>query len=260
MMEENKDNNKWVEETKSGFVKNIVDGFGAFVKIFKEQGFGFVSLVLVLFLFFYFCILSPIDINKIVMNTLYQEEVMKQEQKQKSLEQRLEADKMINDLMTEIIDNYDVNRCILLEAHNGTSNIAQNGGVDFLFYSAVNEMINTNNKQGQDVYDINYESDLFQRQAIGNLIGIESYNRLRHSKFLYFSDLDSYHRSNYRFISKMRSIGSESVMIVPFVSNNIPQILLVISSREPELPAEKIYSLVERYRSQIEKLLMNIID
>ena len=55
----------------------------------------------------------------------------------------------------------------------------------------------------------------------------------------------------------MKDIGAESVMIIPFISNNIPTVLLVLSSKETEMETNKIYTTVEKYKPQIEKLLMN---
>lgn len=246
---------KWEPEKKSEFIDVIVRAFDGFVSTFKKNGLATVTFVLVLFMIFYAWVLNPVNINEIVTDALKKEERLRVEQQERSIEKRLEADKMINDLMTEIIDGYDVNRCLLFEIHDGSSNLS---GIEFLFYSAVNEMISTNNRQGEDVYNINYESDVFQRQMISNFIGTESYRKLKHDRYLYFSDLEKYHRNNYRFVAKMKSIGAESVMIVPFVSDNIPKVLLVISSREPTMPAEKIYQTVERYRSRIEKNLMNL--
>lgn len=255
MGDEHKDNGRFEKETQSGFVKVIVDAFDGFVKTFKTNGLGSVSFILVLFMIFYSFILNPLNINDIVQKALAREDKIRIENQSKSIEQRLEADKMINRLMTELIDDFDINRILILETHNGSNNLA---GVEFLYYSAINEMISTNSKQGTDIYDIEYQADNFQKQHIANFVGQETYQRLKHSKYLYFSDLENYHRTNYRLIHKMYSIGAESLMIIPFVSHNIPQVLMLISSREKQMPVDKIYDYVERYRSQIESDLMNI--
>lgn len=246
---------KYTEESKSGFIAAIVKAFDGFVRTFKKHGLASVTFILVMFMILYSFVLHPIDINKIVTDALKKESIIKQEEMNKSIQQRLEADKMINSLMSEIIDEFDVNRCLLLSLHNGSASIAN---VEYLFYSATNEMISTNNKNGEDVYDISYEADGFQRQLIGNLIGNATFKRLIHEPYLYFSDLERYHRNNFRFIYKMQQIGANSCMMIPFVSNNIPELVLVVSSKEPEMPAQQIYNLVEKYRSRIEINLMNI--
>lgn len=256
MSEENTNkDNRFDKETQSAFVKGITESFDAFVKVFKANGLATVTFILVLFMIFYSWILKPVDLNTIVKEALKKESIIKQEEMSKSIQQRLEADKMINNLMAEIIDEFDVNRCLLLSLHNGSASIAN---VEYLFYSATNEMISTNNKNGEDVYDISYEADGFQRQLIGNLIGNATFKRLIHEPYLYFSDLERYHRNNFRFIYKMQQIGANSCMMIPFVSNNIPELVLVVSSKEPTLPAQQIYNLVEKYRSRIEVNLMNI--
>lgn len=254
-MQENDNKQQYETEKKSDFISSIVKAFDIFVETFKKHGLASVTFILVLFMFFYSFILNPVDINTIVKEALKKESIIKQEEMNKSIQQRLEADKMINSLMSEIIDEFDVNRCILLSLHNGSASIAN---VEYLFYSATNEMISTNNKNGEDVYDISYEADGFQRQLIGNLIGNATFKRLIHEPYIYFSDLERYHRNNFRFIYKMQQIGANSCMMIPFVNNNIPELVLVVSSKEPTLPAQQIYNLVEKYRSRIEINLMNI--
>lgn len=245
---------EWTPEPKSNFIKVVTESFAGFVATFKKFGLFYVTFIMLLFMLFYSFILNPVNVNKVVMMALQREDEIRIESQSKAIQQRLEADKLMNQLMTELIDEYNINRIITLEAHNGSNSIA---GVEFLFYSAINEMISTNNRHDEDVYDIEYQSDMFQRQQISNLIGQETYNRLKHSNYLYFSDLENYHRTNYRLIHKMYQIGANSLIIIPFVADNIPQVLLLISSKEKTLPAERIYHSVERYRTQIERYLMS---
>lgn len=240
---------------KSGFVSAIVKTFDGFVKVFKKHGLLTVTFIMVLFLLFYSFILHPVNINQIVTDALKKENEIRIEQQQKSIEQRIAADKMMNELMNDIVDNFNVNRCLLFEIHNGTSSLTN---LEYLFYSATNELINTNNTQGEDVYNLEYQADSFQKQHIANFIGQVVYNRLKHEKYLYFSNLESYHRTSYRFINKLKDIGAESVMIIPFVSNNIPMVLLVLTSKDTEMDCSRIYDYVEKFRPIIEKNLINI--
>lgn len=243
-------------EKRSEFWQGIVNAFDTFVVVFKKNGLATVTFILVLFMIFYSYILHPIDINKIVTEALQKEDAIRTEQIEKSIEQRFEADKIINGIMTDIVDNYNVNRCLLFEIHNGTQNLS---GIEYLFYSVTNEVINNKNENGQTVYDLDYTADNFQKQHVANFIGQVVYNRLKHEKYLYFPNLENYHRTSYRFLNKLHNNGAESVMIIPFLSNNIPMVILVLTSKDPEMESASIYNYVERFRPQIEKYLMNII-
>lgn len=247
----------YIKETKSGFVNSIISGFDKFVKVFKKHGMLTVTFILILFLIFYSFILHPLDVNQIVTDTLHREEKIKVEQKEEHMQQRLESDKMINELMDDVMDRYnEVNRIIVFEAHNSTTNISN---VPFLYYSAIYEKINTKDITGEDVYSLDYVNDIFQKQNISNFIGNNIFQQLKHSHYLYFHNLENYHKTEYRFISKMRDIvGSESIMIIPCISGDLPQVLIVISSKEPELPVKDLYDTISKYIPQIEKNLMNV--
>lgn len=254
----NKEPQKWVEETKSGFVKGIVEAFDGFVHTFKHNGLLYVTFILVLFMILYSFILNPININEIVTNALKQEDQIKKEQLERSIEQRIEADRMINQVGNDVIDQFNgINRVMVFETHDGSQSLSN---LEYTFASCTAEIINTNNIKGEEVYDIDYQADNFQKNHLANLFGQESWQRMKHEKYLYFPNLDNYHRTTYRFINKMKTIcGSRSLIIVPFLSNNIPMVILVISSREDEMPAQQIYNYIERFRPQIEKYLMSIL-
>lgn len=166
----------------------------------------------------------------------------------------MEADKMINNLMTYVLEHYNVNRGLVCELHNGSTNL---NGLEYAFYSATNEVINTTDSSGDDVYKMEYESDNFQKQQIGTFMGQTVYQQLKHQKYLYFKDLDNYHISQYRLITKLKDIGAHSCMLIPFVSNHIPIVILILTSKDDTMDAEAIYSYIEQFKPQIEKLLMN---
>ena len=255
----NKNNDEENEEKGGGIIGGIAKAFEKFITIFKKHGILYSVFVLCIISIFYNVIISithrPINIDTVVSEVLHKEDKIKAEKQEKSVEQRIEADKMINDLMVSLVENFNINRCLLFEIHNGSTNLSN---LEYLFYSATSEIINTNNKHGEDVYELEYQADNFQKQHISIFLGQTVYNRLKLEKYLYFSDLDQYHRQSYRFINKMKNIGAESVMIVPFVNSNIPKIILVLSSKDKEMDAPRIYEQIERYRNNIEKLLMNV--
>lgn len=255
--DDNKNNitDRFEKEKQSSFVSVIVDAFEKFVGIFKKAGLGSVTFILVLFMLTYSFILNPVNINEVVKHALQREKKIELEQQKKSIMQRMEADRLIVSIMNTVIEDFNVNRAMLLETHNGSQNIS---GIEYLFASATMEVINTRNIDNEDVYDLDYQADTFQRQHLSNLFGSVVWNRLRHEPYIYFSNLEKYHRTSYRFVNRFKEIGAESLMIIPFCSNNIPVLLLVFTSKNPEIEAQKIYDYVERFRDQIEKNLMQI--
>lgn len=246
--------NKYIEEKKSGFVNSIVKAFDGFVGVFKKNGVAVVSLILVLFLIFYSFILHPIDMNQIVKDVMHKEEKIKQEQMNQSIQQRLEADKMMMAIMNHLVDYYDVDRALVFEAHNGSQNLT---GTEFLFLSATSEVL-SNKANDDDKYSLDYIADNFSKQFISNIIGETTYKRLKTERYLYYSNLDEYNRTTYRLINKLKNFGAESVMLIPFVSDGKPLVILVLTSHSTTMDAEQIYKYVEGFKSSIEKNLMNI--
>ena len=258
MEDKNKNNiepQKWVEETKSGFVKGIIEAFDGFVKTFKQNGLATVTFILVLFMILYSFILNPININDIVTKALQQEDKLKQEQMDASVEQRLQADKLILTIMNHLTQYYNVDRCLTLEMHNGSQSLT---GSEFLFLTATAEVISDKADVTGDPYELDYIADNFSKQHISNVIGETTYNRLKTERYLYYGNLDKYTRSTYRLINKLKMFGAKSVILIPFVSQNKPLVILVCCSHHDEMDAEAIYKYVEGYKLPIEKYLMNI--
>lgn len=129
-------------------------------------------------------------------------------------------------------------------------------GIEYLFYSATSEVISNKNEDGEVVYELDYEADPYKKQHVANFVGQVVYDRMRHEKYLYFPNLENYHRTSYRFLNKLHQNGSNSALVIPFVSDKIPLVLLVCTSKNPEMDASYIYNYVERYRGSIEKNLM----
>lgn len=232
---------------KKGFANAIVNAFESFVKTFKKHGFFSVTLILILFLLFYSVIMYPVDLNNVVNNALEQSEKNKQELLEKSTQQRLNADRIVMNIMNNLVQEYNVDRCMLLELHNSTTNIS---GVEFFFLSATYEIINPNDT------DIEYIGDNFQRQHLLQAIGEESLEQMKYQDYLYFSNLDQYHKSYYRLLHKLRQFGAKSIMLIPFCSNDKPLLIMVLVSNDAEMNAQRIYNYVKTFKREIEQNLM----
>lgn len=250
MSEDNKD--KWTEETKSGFFNEIIKGFSNFIDTVHKHGLLYCFIVLLMFMLLYAFVLNPLNINEIVNKTLLKEQIEKRENLERHVEQRMEADRLMLQIMNTLVEEYNVDRCMVFEAHNSTNNLSQ---IPFLYLTCSSEILSS---QPTDNQEIDYISDSFSHQMISNFIGEITYNRLRHEDFLYFNHLEKYQRNTYRFVNKMKSFGANSLMIIPFVSQNVPLVLLVISSRDNNIPAQKIYDFVKKFRPEIEKNLMGL--
>lgn len=238
----------------SDFMSSIIQAFNNFVNVFKQNGLVTVTFVLMLFMLLYSFVINPVNINDIVQQTLIKEKSVNIEMQEQSIDRRIKADKIINEMMEHIVDNFNVNRCLMLEIHNGTSNLA---GVDYLYYTATNEVISTaNSDEHADEHDIEYVADMFQRQNISNFIGTTTYNKLKYKAYVYYDNLDNYARNQYRLVHKMKLIGAESMMLVPFVKNDIPMAILLVSSKDKSMNARDIYDCVDSYKNIIEANLM----
>lgn len=240
------------KEKKSEFFGSIVKSFDDFVATFKKNGLLYCFIILFLFMILYSFVLSPVRIGEIVDKIIERQEKEKIENIEKHVQQRMEADRLMVQIMNSLVADYNVDRCMVFEAHNSTNNLSQ---VPFLYLTCSSEILAGNVSDGKD---IDYISDSFSHQMISNFIGEITYNRLRHEDYLYFNNLEKYQRNTYRFVNKMKTFGANSLMIIPFVSQNVPLVLLVISSRDNDMPAQKIYDFVKKFRSEIEKNLMGV--
>ena len=231
----------------SSILSGITSALGKFVTIFKKHGFVYVTLVLILFVSCYTLIINPIRIDKIVekrFETMYETEKQKEAE---TIQRRLEADEIVGDIMTRMIDRFpNIHRCLLLEAHNSLKSL-QN--VDFLYYSCTMEMLTPNSRH------FNYLSEDLQRQMRANLIGQNMVNTLKHRAFIFYDNINDCKHPDHRLIHKLAGAGDNQALIIPFTNeSNEPVILLVISG--DELPVDEIVSYVNDFRKQISSCLM----
>lgn len=244
-----KDQEKYNKETKSGFVGALVSAFDGFAAVFKKHGLLAVTFILVLFLLFYSFILHPININQVVMKALEKNEIATVEKQQKSIEQRLEADKLLIDVMEKVVEDYGIDRVMLCEMHNSTKNLS---GVEFLYMSASYEVLDPENPE------LDYIGDNFQKQYLTSFIGRDGFRQLMVKDYIYYSHLENYKSNSYRLIHKMKKFDSKSLMLVPFCSDGRPLLVVVISSHEETMNAEGIFNYIKRFRSAIESHLISV--
>lgn len=238
----NKDSSWYV-----AILNGIAGAAGKLINTFKKHGFAFSAFTLLILVCAYTLVINPIRVDKIVEKRF---EMMYSNERQKeaeTIQRRLEADEIVGDIMTKMIDRFpEIHRCLLLEAHNSLKSL-QN--VDFLYYSCTMEMLTPNSRH------FNYLSEDLQRQMRVNLIGQNMVNTLKHRPFIFYDSISECKHPDHRLIHKLANAGDNQCLIIPFINDsNEPVILLVISG--DDLPTDDIIDYVNDFRKQIQSCLM----
>lgn len=235
----------------ANILSSLSNTFGKFIALFKKNGILYTLLMMLLFIIFWTLIINPIRVNDIIEKRLEHqwEQELKQleETKLAAEEKRYNADALITPIMEDIVEKFNVDRALLFEAHNSTSNIC---GIDFLFYSSTYEVIN------YDDYNLDYIGDNFQRQYISNMLGSEIMTMLSHKDYIYYNDLVNYRRNKSRLLTKLNKFGVQNVLIIPIKNNKQQPILLLVICNNNTMEAKTIYEYFKAFEKQIEQSLI----
>lgn len=234
----------------NNILDSVVNGYEKMIKTIKKHGILYSIFVMVLFIILWTLIINPIRLNNIIEERLkYQWQQTQQEQveqKQELIDRRYQANEVVGDIMTKILYKFKANRVMLLEKHNSVQSL---GNVDFLYLSCSLEMIDLNNPE------TDYISQDLQRQMTVNLLGSDVIGLLKHSKYLFYDDLQNYNKSQCRLLNKLKKQGEKQALIIPFSdAKHRPLLIMVICG--DNLNAKEIYSYVEDYSKQITDLLI----
>lgn len=237
---------QWINKILSA----ITTALGKFVGVFKKNGFVYSLLAMLALICFYTLIINPVRVDRIVEKRF---EMMYEQNKQKetdelmtAMNRRLSADMIVGDIMTRLIDKFEnIHRVLLLEAHNSIQN---HGGVDFLYYSCSMEMLSPNSRH------LNYLSEDLQRQVRVNLLGNNMIQTLKHRDYLFYGKLSQCNHPDHRLIHKLAGAGDSEAVLIPFISQGEPNVILVVSGEN--LPVEDIINYISEFRRQIETSLM----
>lgn len=247
MSDENQ-NKSWI----GSVFESITAGFNNTLSSIKKHGWKAALFTLVGISLLWSVVLNPIRIGDIVNDTwqikMQNERIIEQNKTEESIIRRENANYFVSDLMINIMNQYkNVNRVILLEKHNGSSNIK---GIDFLYSSATYELVNEDTENPQYLYD-----DL-QKQTNINLLGVNFIQTLKHKDYLYFNDLKKQGSNNIRLLRKLRGVGDNETIIYSFKdSKHTPIILLIISG--DNLDVDSIINYIKQFQRQIEELLID---
>lgn len=247
MDEDTHGNKSWI----GGVVEAIVNAFNKMLGGVKKHGVMLSLFTVLILILLWSLILNPIHLNEMIEHQFYK---MTEQQKndnmhetEESIARRENANYFVSDLMFNIIKNYkNVNRVLLLEKHNGTSNLK---GVDFLYSSCTYELVNNDLENPAFLYD-----DL-QKQTNLNLLGVNLIQTLKLTDYIHFDDLQKQGTNQSRLLMKLHQAGDSQTIIYSFKdSNHRPLIMLIISGND--LNVEEITNYVDQFKKQIEELLM----
>ena len=235
----------------SSVLGSVTDGFAKMLASVKKHGVVLSIFTMTIFIILWSLIINPIHLNEMIEHQFYkmtndQKTEIKQETEE-SIIRRENANYFVSDLMFNIITRYkNVNRVLLLEKHNGTSNLK---GVDFLYSSCTYELLNNELENPIYLYD-----DL-QKQTNINLLGVNLIQTLKHTDYLYFDNLLKQGSNQSRLLRKLHQAGDDDAIIYSFKdSNRRPLIMLIIGGNN--LNVQEITHYVDQFKKQIEELLM----
>lgn len=246
-MEDNKDKN-WV----SGVFSCVVDGFRKVLSSVKKHGWKTSFFTVVVIGLLWSLVINPINIDMIIEkhidNRIQKEQLINDNKIEVSITKRENANYFVSDLMVNIIERFKgVNRVLLLEQHNGSSNLK---GVDFLFSSCTYELVS------ESLINPVYLFDDLQRQTNMNLLGTNFLTTLKHKDYIFFDDLNKQSTNQNRLLKKLKLTGDNQSIIFTFKDEkHRPIIMLVISGCE--LNENEITVYIEQFKRQIEEMLIN---
>ena len=241
-------------EQEKGFFNNIIDslvsGYEKLIKIFKKHGLLYSILLMVIFIAFWSLVINPIRIDKIIETRLEKQQEQQIEKVKEATEQlierRYQANEIVGDIMSKLLFKYQANRVILLEKHNSVKTL---GNVDFVYLSASMEFLDPHNP------NIDYISQDLQRRFTVNLLGTDMIALLKHSKYLYYDNLQNYDKSNCQLLSKLKKEGEKECIIYPFSdTKHRPLLILVICGEN--LKVKEIVDYIDEFSKQITDLLI----
>lgn len=242
------------EQNDKGFFNNIIDsivsGYEKLIKIFKKHGILYSIFLMVIFICLWTLIINPIRIDRIVEKRLEKQQTEQnekvKEEKEILIERRYKANEICGDIMAKLLYKYHANRVLLLEKSNGTKSL---GNVDFLYLSATLEFIDPQNP------NTDYISQDLQRRFTVNLMGPDMIALLKHSKYLYYPNLQEYDKNNCQLFLKLKKEGEKECLIYPFSdSKHRPLLILVVCGEN--LNVKEIVDYIDEFSKQITDLLI----
>lgn len=236
----------------SSVFEAITKAFSSLLASIKKHGWRYAIFTMVLVSFLWSVILNPIRIGDMVNDAWKSRAKEDKEQineaTEESIIRREKANYFVSDLMLNIIERYNgVSRVLLLEKHNGSSNLK---GVDFLYSSCTYELVN------DSITHPNYLFEDLQKQTNLNLLGQNLIQTLKHKDYLYLDNLEKQNNNHCRLLRKLKNSGDNQTIIFSFKdSKHRPIIMLVISG--DNLDVKGITNYVDQFKRQIEELLID---
>lgn len=245
---ENNNDKSWI----SSVFEAVTNGFSSMLASIKKHGWRTAILTMLILILVWSVVLNPIRIGDMVEDAWKKKVIADKElvdkMTEESIVRRENANYFVTELMVNVMEKFKgVKRMILLEKHNGSSNLK---GVDFLYSSCTYELVSDSIKHPQYLFD-----DL-QKQTNLNLLGQNLIQTLKHRDYLYFDDIETQSSNHIRILRKLKNVGDSEAIIFSFKDNkHRPIIMLVISGED--LNVKEITSYINLYKKQIEELLID---
>lgn len=238
----NNENKSWM----SSVIDSVVGGFTKMLSSIKKHGMVFSMFTMFIFVLLWSFIINPIHFNEMIEAQWKKYIDGQNNVKKEMIERRIQANDIVGDIMSKLLFKFHCNRVLLLEKHNSVQSL---GNVDFLYLSCTLEMIDIHNQ------DIDYISEDLQRQMTVNLLGSDVTGLLKHSKYLFYDNLQTYNKSQCRLLNKLKAEGEKQCIIYPFCdASHKPLLILVICGEN--LDVKEIIDYIDGFKSQITNLLI----
>lgn len=242
------ENKSWISQV----FESITNGFNNVLASIKKHGWKTALYTFIIVGLLWSIILNPIRVGDMVQDQwqkhLETEKVLIEEHTEESIIRREKANYFVSELMLNVLDKYDdVNRIILMEMHNGSSNLK---GVDFIYSSSTYELINN------DIEDPQYLFEDLQKQTNLNLFGINLLQTLKHRDYVFIDNVEKEKSNQCRLLRKLSRVGDTQCVIFSFKDHNHrPIINLIISGNNLDVKSMEEY--ISTFRNQIEELFIN---
>lgn len=235
---------------KLNWYQYIFDGISnvasKFIGAFKKNGFILSFGAMMVFIVVYTLVVNPIRLDKIVEKRFLTEFDKAKQEEVNSVNKRIEADKILGNIMTKLTEKFpEIQRILLLESHNSVKTLS---GTDILYMSCTMEMLTPSSLH------LDYISENLQRQIRHSLLG-QMLNTLKYKPYLYYSNIASCNHPDHKILWKLKQTGDKEALLFPYLDNeNNVQIVLVITGEK--LPTKEIIDYVGDFKQQVEHCLM----
>jgi hypothetical protein len=238
-MEENKENKIRVEikqDTATGF-------FVTLTQAAKKAGFFWTLFALIVFVLLYSFVIHPVDLNRVIEKAIENKEEKTKTEHYEDIQLSKRDNIEINNLFSKLVSDEKIDRVILFQLHDGTSNL---NGVPFVKFSATNEVV------AEQITE--YIGDQFYDQILGSYEFL--LRRLSANGFVYSGSVQKESEKN-KIYMRMTKNNAQSVYIRSIYNDQTDMVafLLIESESEDSFTLEEIQKATAPVSARLTELL-----